>query len=180
MLPADYPFANSDWNRSFTQPGWSGGLVWKIGRKHTLREVASRAVDLPSLMASGAFLIDTPATKMSGSPFLHPTVVSNFEIGWDRSITRQVLLRMNVLHMHSSDVQSILGGVMPIPGGRYLLPESVGKSDANVMEVGVTGIDSVAPSLERLLPTEPDRRPVRPLCGRWNRLCRQSDGDADV
>jgi outer membrane receptor for ferrienterochelin and colicins len=140
LLPSGYPFANSDWDRSSSQPGITSALVWKVDEQNAVRAIVSRSVDLPSLTLSGSFLMNSPTARISGSPFLHPTLVTNYEVSWDSKITEGVLFRMSVFHMHTHDVLVPMGGAMGAPGGAYRLPENAGKSDANVMEIGLRGI----------------------------------------
>ncbi len=137
-VPLGYPFTNADWNRSITELSFNSGLVWKPRPVDSLRLTASRGVGLPSLVDSGGLLLVGPQINISGSPFIKPMVVNNYEIGWDHVIDgSHLLLRGSVFHQHSQDIRSAIGGFILAPGGPYILPSNIGDSDANGFELGI-------------------------------------------
>jgi len=139
-LPPGYPFSNSDWNRAFTQPSFNSGLVWKPREADSIRLLVSRGNQLPNLGISGAFLLVTPFLKISGSPLLKPSVVTNYEIGWDHIfLGPNILFRASVFDQHSEDILSTGGGYIPTPNGPYLVSSNIGTSEATGLELGLKG-----------------------------------------
>jgi outer membrane receptor for ferrienterochelin and colicins len=141
FVPPGYPFTNSDWNRSITYPSFNSGLVWKPSERDSLRLMASRGAQLPSLVDSGALILITPYFKTTGSPFLNPAIVTNYEIGWDHAMDGpHILFRGSAFHQHSEDLRAIFGGTVMGSNGPYSLPLNIGSSDANGLELGLKGI----------------------------------------
>jgi outer membrane receptor for ferrienterochelin and colicins len=139
-LPPNYPFTNSDWNRTFTQPSFNSALVWKTSDADSVRFMVSRGTQLPSLNASGAFLVVTPFLKLSGTPLIKPSVVTNYEIGWDHVLPRpHVLLRVSAFDQDSNSLLALGGGVLTTPDGPYSTPSNVGNSDATGLELEIKG-----------------------------------------
>lgn len=138
-IPLGYPLSNTDWNRSINELSYNSGVVWKPREVDSLRLTASRGVGLPSLVDSGGLLIVSPTINITGSPFLKPTIVTNYEIGWDHVMDGSHLqLRGSVFHQHSRDIRAVTGGFVPAPGGPYLVPTNIGDSDANGLELGIS------------------------------------------
>ncbi|MGD0446459.1 MAG: TonB-dependent receptor [Edaphobacter sp.] len=139
-VPPGYPFTNPDWNRSFTPPSFNSGLVWKVNDVNSVRVTASRGIELPSLVDSGARLLNLEGYSTSGTPYLNPTVVTNYEIALDHALSGQHLLfRGSAFHQHSADIRAITGGLIVGPAGPYSLPSNIGSSDANGLELGLRG-----------------------------------------
>jgi len=73
-----------------------------------------------------------PGFGVTGIPFLPPTVVTNYEIGWDHVIAGpQILLRGSAFHQHTEDINGINSAVTQTAGGPYFQPRDVGNSNAN-------------------------------------------------
>jgi outer membrane receptor for ferrienterochelin and colicins len=139
-LPPGYPFSNSDWNRAFSQPSFNSGLVWKPTETDSIRFIVSRGVELPNLNISGAFLVVTPFFKTSGSPLLKPSVLTNYEIGWDHVMAGpHILFRASAFDQDGEDILALGGGHLPTPNGPYALPSNIGSSDAIGLELGLKG-----------------------------------------
>jgi outer membrane receptor for ferrienterochelin and colicins len=138
-LPPGYPFTNSDWNHAFTEPSFNTGLVWKPSDADSLRFMASRGVQLPSLNISGAYLISDPPFLFTGSPLIKPSAVTNYEIGWDHVMPGQHLLfRASAFRQRSDNIMSLEGGQsIPGPDGSYFVTSNIGSSDASGMELGL-------------------------------------------
>jgi outer membrane receptor for ferrienterochelin and colicins len=141
-VPAGYPFTNSDWNRSFSPLSFNSGLVWKPGGADSIRLMASRGIQLPSLVDNGALILNRPdGYNYTGSPFLQPTVVTNYELGWDRVMAGPSLMfRGSAFHQRNDDISTLSGGFLQASGGAaYLLPSNIGSSNANGLELGLRG-----------------------------------------
>jgi outer membrane receptor for ferrienterochelin and colicins len=139
-VPPGYPFTNSDWNRSITSPSFNSGLVWEANDANSLRLTASRGIELPSLVDNGARLLNLSGYNTSGTPYLNPTIVTNYEIALDHVLLGQHLLfRGSAFHQHSADIRAITGGLIVGTTGPYFLPSNIGSSDANGLELGLRG-----------------------------------------
>jgi iron complex outermembrane receptor protein len=139
-FPAGSPFVNADWDRSFTELSVNSGLVWKPTDTDSLRFLVSRGAQLPSLSESGVSLVVTPFGTASGSPFLDPTVVTNFEAGWDHVVADpHLLLRVSAFHQSNNDLASFEGGYIPAASGPYFVSINIGNSAANGLELGLKG-----------------------------------------
>ncbi|MHB1204700.1 MAG: TonB-dependent receptor plug domain-containing protein [Rhodospirillaceae bacterium] len=139
-VPSGYPFTNADWNRSSTQVSFNSGAVWDMAEAGTLRATAARGVQVPSLAFSGGFLGVTPVGTFSGVPTLRPTIVANYEIGWDRAVpAMNARLHMGVFHQNSSDIISIQAGLIFTPAGPVFTQANVGHSHSNGAEFNVRG-----------------------------------------
>jgi outer membrane receptor for ferrienterochelin and colicins len=138
FIPPGYPFSNSDWNRAITQPSYNTGLVWKPSDVDSLRVTSSRGAELPSLVDSGALILITPTYNTTGSPFLKPTIVTNYEISWDRAIAGpHILFRGAAFYQISQDLRAITGKFISSPDGPYELPSNIGDSNATGLELGL-------------------------------------------
>jgi len=137
-VPFGYPFINADWNRSYIQPSYNSGLVWKPTEVDSLRLAAGRGTQLPSLVESGSLVLITPFYSSTGSPFLNPTNIDSYEVGWDHTLPRpHIVFRVSAFHQRSENLQAISGGVAITAIGLYSLPSNIGSSNANGLEFGL-------------------------------------------
>jgi iron complex outermembrane receptor protein len=137
-LPPAYPFLDADWERSHTVPSFNSALVVKLSDTDSLRLMISRGTQLPSLSTSGAFLVETPYVKMSGSPFVNPMTVTNYEIGWDHALAGpHLLLRLSAFHQDNQDLPAIAGKTLGTGNEAYLVGSNIGSSTADGIEFGV-------------------------------------------
>jgi iron complex outermembrane receptor protein len=138
-LPAGYALTNDDWDRSETKPSFNAAVVWKLSDADTLRILAGRGVQLPSLFNLGGFLFPVPLGFVSGLPDLEPTIVENYEISWDRTLpTLAAELRVSAFHGRSRDIVAIGGGARPLQG-LFFTPLNIGDSRTNGIEVSLQG-----------------------------------------
>jgi len=134
------PPANADAKRTIASVAFNSGLVWRIDNENTVRLTASRGAALPSLINLDG---TGPGAGGINSAFytLQPSFVSNYEIGWDRTLSAiGGRLRINVFHQYNSNLISLGGGVAA-PGSASSPPGAgnVGNSTANGVEVAVSG-----------------------------------------
>ena len=138
--PPGYMFVNSDWNRSITELSFNSGVVWKPTTADSARVMVSRGAELPSLVLSGAYLQDTPYIKVTGSPYLKPSVVTNDEVGWDHLMPRHhILIRGDAFYQHSASLLSPDGASVLTPTAYYASPGNIGSSDGRGLELGLRG-----------------------------------------
>lgn len=138
--PSGYALANEDWDRTQTKHSYNAAVVWQASETDTLRLLAGRGVQLPNLFNLGGFLFPIPPFGfVTGVPDLEPTIVDNYELGWDRELTRiGAQLRLSLFHGLSSDVVAIGGGARPAQA-LFFLPINIGDSTTNGMEVSLEG-----------------------------------------
>ena len=137
-LPPYYPFSNSDWHGIPSAYSYNSALVWKPTKRDDVRLMIGRGTQLPNLVESGALLFVSPFVNISGTPMLVPTVVTNYEVGWDHAVSAShILLRASAFHQHNYDLTALGGGFIVTPAGLYILPSNIGSSDANGIELGL-------------------------------------------
>jgi outer membrane receptor for ferrienterochelin and colicins len=140
LTPPGFPFTNDSWNRSYVSPSFNSGLVWKLDALDTLRLTASRGVETPSLISSGAELAVTGPFGLTGVPNLSPTIVTNYELAWDRALpSLDAQLRASAFSQRSSDVLSVSGNLIFSPSSVFLTPTNIGNSDADGLELELKG-----------------------------------------
>jgi iron complex outermembrane receptor protein len=129
--PQGYPFSDSQWDRTLSEPSYNSGLVWKLGYDDTLRLMAGRATLLPNLVELGSLLAQEPGVGISGTPTLSPTVVDNYEIDWDRDLPQwRARLRTALFYQFTHDLIAVTGAVLPGATGVYVTPQNLGDSNA--------------------------------------------------
>jgi iron complex outermembrane receptor protein len=122
-------------------PSFNSGLVWKPSDTNSFRFLASQGDELPNLNISGGYLVVNPYLNISGTPFLEPTIVTNYEIGWDHIVVDPHLqFRASAFRENNHDLLSIGGGYIPTPDGPYSLPDNVGSSNALGLELELKGM----------------------------------------
>lgn len=121
------------------QWSFNSGLVWNASADDTVRLIASRGVQPPSLVQvwDGAF-------GQGGVPFqslrLKPSSVMNFEALWNRRFTSlDAKLQIAVFHQVTTDVISTGSGTVDAAGTMGIAPANVGSSQASGLEAGIDG-----------------------------------------
>jgi outer membrane receptor for ferrienterochelin and colicins len=138
--PPGYPFTNSDWDRSRDVPSYNGGLVWRMDDTDTLRLTAARGTLLPNLIELGSLLFTTPTFGGTGIPTLEPTVVDNYELGWDRDLPQyRARLRAAIFEQFTDRMIALTGNIVIGPTGVYSIPATIGNSRALGTEIAVDG-----------------------------------------
>jgi outer membrane receptor for ferrienterochelin and colicins len=140
-VPPGYAFTNADWNRSFSPLSFNSGLTWKLSGTDSIRLMASRGIQLPSLVNNGAVILNIPGYNYTGSPLLQPTAVTNYEAAWVRVMAGPSLaFGGSAFHQKSDDIGSVSSGFIQTAGSDlYFLPANIGSSNANGLELGLRG-----------------------------------------
>ena len=91
-FPAGFPLAdNANWDRDISKVSYNIGAVWRVSGNDTLKAMAARGVQLPSLIELGGLQLSIPQPGYSvafmGNPTLQPSVVDNAELSYDHSFT---------------------------------------------------------------------------------------------
>jgi len=90
-LYADDPFTNSSFNHSLNELSANSGFVYQATDKDTFRLTYGRGVEMPSLLDYGFNSINLSgagpnAFERVGNPDLNATIVTNYELDYDRVI----------------------------------------------------------------------------------------------
>ncbi len=139
-------FTLGDYNHAgFTALSFNSGLVDELTTLDTLRLMAARGVQVPSLVDFGQqapFGALGPAV-VAGDPNIRPTIVHNIELDYDRGVpARGSTLRTAVFAQRSDDIisQPLSSPVQFGAGGApLLLSSNVGSSSAIGAEIGIKG-----------------------------------------
>lgn len=133
-------------NTTITQPSFNSGLVWKATDEDTFRLSAARGVQLPTLLQYG---LQIPAgfggapIPYAGRPNLHPTIVWNGEIGYERALPAiDSTLRTALFSQRIDDIVAWSFGAplsFASTGAPVFFSSNVGYSTAVGMEIGIKG-----------------------------------------
>ncbi|OYW29904.1 MAG: hypothetical protein B7Z44_02945 [Caulobacter sp. 12-67-6] len=90
-FPAGYPVVtNAYWDRSIEEASYNLGLVYRPTGFDSIRATVAKGVQVPTLVDLGAVqlkVVQGPFTiGVIGNPTLQPSIVTNFEIGYDRAL----------------------------------------------------------------------------------------------
>ncbi|HEY1930557.1 MAG TPA: TonB-dependent receptor plug domain-containing protein [Acetobacteraceae bacterium] len=139
----------ADYNRvSLVEPSTNSGIVWKATEADTFRLTIARGVQLPTLLQYGLQIppgfYAPPA--FVGNPDLHPSIVWNEELDYDRSLAAiRSTLRTAVFLQRTDDVIAWPFGA-PFSFAPSGLPvffsANVGYSTAAGAEIGIKGHNS--------------------------------------
>ncbi len=141
-LAPELPFDNSQRNRKIVEPSFNVGLVYRPGDSDTLRLIAARGVQLPSLIEFGALQFTAPGLVYTGSPSISPTVVTNYEVDWDHRLpSLDATSRLALFYQTSNNLQTITSGILfPLPSGTLLNTSgNVGNSEEVGIELSAKG-----------------------------------------
>ena len=139
---------NGSFDRIIDETSYNSGLVWNITAQDTMRITNSRGLNLPSLYNLGAFEVNNFTTRPDGnfhpsldygSPSVNPTVVSNYELGWDHAIkSADAKTRASVFYQQNHNMVAF-APVFVLRGGTALLPFiNYGHSETAGAELGIT------------------------------------------
>jgi iron complex outermembrane receptor protein len=151
IVPEGYGLANSDWDRSLGETSYNVGLVWAFSDRDTLRLVAARGAQLPSLFDLGGNFAGfpvppefqpPPAIFYSGIPGLNPTTITNYELTWDRKLLAlDADLRVAAFHGETRDVIANYGDFLP-QYNIFSAPANIGDSKTDGLELSLRGVIS--------------------------------------
>ncbi len=152
---------------SHLEPSFNSGVVYQVTDQDTLRLTVSRGVQVPSL-------IDLGSTG-SGNPNIQPSIVMNYELGYDRQLPSLLSdLRTSVYYQTDDNVINRLGGPRePAPIRLARLAENVGNLSETGFEIGLkgkseNGLRWKGRSMRRSRPCSATATPTRAVT-RWPR-----------
>jgi len=90
-FPVGFPLANNAlWDRDINETSYNLGAVWRATSADTVRATAARGVQVPTLVDLGGLQLYFPVgpftVAVMGYPKLQPTVVTNYELAYDRTL----------------------------------------------------------------------------------------------
>ncbi|HSK40742.1 MAG TPA: TonB-dependent receptor [Arenibaculum sp.] len=134
------PFSNEDYDRTLTEASFNGAVVYKPTGLDTLRFTVGRGIQVPSLIDYG-LMQDFTAIGAYGNPELEPTVVTNYEVGYDRALPRlDATLRTALYYQTTRNVKSVpVNAVTIVNGQPAILLRNLGNSSAVGGEAGIEG-----------------------------------------
>jgi len=138
LIPPAYLFSNADWSRTFTEPSFNSGAVWRPNEQNAIRFMIGRGAQFPSLADEGGFVETTNiGLTLSGAPTAKPSDITNYEVGWDHAIGPPgTFVHASAFHQHNDDLLSIEAATVVTPQTTFALTGNTGNSDANGLELG--------------------------------------------
>jgi iron complex outermembrane receptor protein len=124
----------ADYGRSFQSFSFNSGLVYKVSDSDTVRLMAARGLQSPSLVDFGYVVV--------GNPDLNPTVVGNYELAYDKDVVAlQTTMRASVFYQTQDDIIGNIYGDNPVltPLGFRNLVDNIGSSHETGIELGFKG-----------------------------------------
>jgi outer membrane receptor for ferrienterochelin and colicins len=153
-LVPDVGFPSSAYNgRTIDQPSFNSGLVWKLTQQDTLRLLAGRGLQLPSIYDLGLQDRQPPGPDslgylFLGNPGVSAATINNLEADWDRSLPAlNSTVRMAIFGQRTDNIlinpyEATPSGDGLLLGGaeeQRLLAANVGYSSAVGSEIGLRG-----------------------------------------
>lgn len=86
--PPEFAYAQASlWSRTSDSVSANLGAVFKLTELDTLRASYGRGIQSPTLLELGGLQLDyAPGLTLGGNPYLRPSVISNYELSFDRTI----------------------------------------------------------------------------------------------
>ena len=151
-FPAGYPpVTNAYWDRSIKEASYNAGLVYRPTDADSIKLTAARGVQVPTLVDLGAVQLRVKVGPYTigvvGNPTLKPSIVTNYEIGYERTLPGLLDARagVSVFTQKTEDVKGQPSSgqidVMPtVPGVLPLLSyRNVGASKMWGVELTASG-----------------------------------------
>ena len=147
-MPA--PLTDREYSRDYGTLAYNAGAVWRLAPEDTLRLSAARGIGTPSLL-DGILSITSPPSApvpflVRGSSRLNPTVVDNFELGWDHRVAAlEGSVGLAAFHQINRSVGGSLAVVPQLvftpPSSVYVLqqPQNIGTSEISGIEAKASG-----------------------------------------
>jgi iron complex outermembrane receptor protein len=111
--PVFYPFTQDDYSVSYEEFSYNAALVWRPEFGGSLRFMAGRGIQAPTMFDIGFTTTSTVGTvpvAVAGDPNIDTSVVTNYEIAYDRALSPTVSLRAAIFHNDTQDVRGVFGG----------------------------------------------------------------------
>ena len=121
-IPPGFLYAsNALWDRTTDTFSANAGIVYEVSDRDTLRATYGRGIQSPTLDEYGGLqLVLSPGPygpRLGGNPFLRPSVISNYQLSYDRvfeSLDAKASLKAFV--QHTDDVKGLWDFAHPLVG----------------------------------------------------------------
>ncbi|SNS28315.1 iron complex outermembrane recepter protein [Azospirillum sp. RU38E] len=143
--PRPYPFSEADYDRSFDNISYNGGIVWRVTPQDSLLLSTGRGVGAPNLIELSNSSVSKPPPGqliISGNPNINPSITTSYEVGWRHAIDSiNGFGRFSVSHQKTKDLRFInLASAKLINGyPTFLLGDNLGSSKAWNLEAELQG-----------------------------------------
>ncbi len=115
--PALFPFTSADYDQSLGELSYNATLAWRPDRQTAVRLSAARGVQTPSLVEYGyvqATTLGGLPVAIAGDPRLDPTIVTSYELAFDRALPHGVQLRSALFYSETQDYKGLFAAVPDI------------------------------------------------------------------
>uniref|UniRef100_UPI003A9183B2 TonB-dependent receptor plug domain-containing protein n=1 Tax=Maricaulis salignorans TaxID=144026 RepID=UPI003A9183B2 len=106
--PAFYAFSQADYDVTIEEISYNAALVWHPESGGAVRLTAARGIQAPSMFDIG-FTLGLGTAALSGNPNIAPSIVTNYELAYDRQLTPSTTLRTAVFYQETQDVKGSFG-----------------------------------------------------------------------
>ena len=106
--PALYPFSQADYDVSIEELSYNAALVWHPESGGAVRLTAARGVQAPTMFDMG-FTLPVLGVVLAGDPTISPSIVTNYEIAYDRQLSAATTLRVAAFYQDTQDVKGGFG-----------------------------------------------------------------------
>jgi outer membrane receptor for ferrienterochelin and colicins len=106
--PAFYPFSQSDYSVSFEEISYNAAVVWRPDFGGSVRFATGRGIQAPTMFDIG-FTLPFGAIALAGNPNMDTSVVTGYELAYDRALTPTIDLRAAAFHQETKDVRGVFG-----------------------------------------------------------------------
>ena len=110
--PVLYPFSQDDYSVSYEEFSYNAALVWRPQSGGAVRFAAGRGIQAPTMFDVGFTLpvaLGGGFVTVSGNPDIEPSIVTNYEIAYDRDLSDTISLRAAVFLQETEAVKGVFG-----------------------------------------------------------------------
>lgn len=132
-------YTNEDYNAvDHTEFSYNSGLLWTPTYKDVVRLSTARGLVMPSLLELGTDYLLHGVITYAGSPILDPSVVTNYELAWDRKIDQiDGMFRSAVFYNETKDIKTLAITPDGMPLNR--IGDNIGDSKSHGIEFELKG-----------------------------------------
>lgn len=110
--PALYPFTRNDYSVSFDEFSYNAALVWRPESGGAVRFAVGRGIQAPTMFDIGFTLpvaLSSGFVTVSGNPNIEPSIVTNYEVAYDRDVSPTMSLRAALFYQETEAVKGVFG-----------------------------------------------------------------------
>jgi iron complex outermembrane receptor protein len=142
---APAPYTNADYDRDIDTFSYNLGAVWKVTPTDSVHAFAGRGIQSPTLVELGFYTVSRPTPTINipitGNPFLEPTVVTNYELGYDHPVALLGgAFKGAVFYQKTRDYKALpYGGTVTVRGVPSVIWRNAGDSELWGIEASIDG-----------------------------------------